>query len=89
MSHSKFLSLNLPFRTWDHNLYLADMLRVLKVISSVKSQECILQNANTPVRSAPVVFNFCTTNKMETISVLFTELVIPAALIVVVDQLQS
>ena len=89
VSHSKFLSLNFPFRTWDHNLYLADMLRVLKVISRVKSQECALQNANAPVNSAPVVLNFCTTKKMETNSVPFTELVIPKTLTVVVVRLLS
>ena len=65
------------------------MLRVLKVISRVKSQECALQNANAPVISVPVVLNFCTTNKMETISVPFTERVIPETLIVIVVWLQS
>lgn len=77
MSHSKFLGLNFPLRTGDHNLYLADMLRVLKMISKAKNQVYVLHNANAPFMPlipAPVVLIFCPMNKMETISVPFTEL---------------
>ena len=78
VSHSKFLGLNFPFRTGDRNLYLADMLRVLKVISNAKNQVYVLHSANAPFMPgipAPVILIFCPMNKMETISVPFTELV--------------
>lgn len=68
----------------EHNLYLADMLRGLKVISNVKDQEWALHDghiSSEPAFPAPMALNICYLNKMEATSVPFMQPIIPKILI--------